>query len=305
MWAVVMGGGAMGAVFASALSRGGASVSIVDPSSPLVAKLRADGLRVTDPDRSTKTFAIAASTEAPRGRTASHVLFAVKSQHTRAAATMAADVIGPGTVLVTIQNGWGNDRVLYDAYPDNPIVLGVTYSSATVLAPGDVHFTARGRTMLGGNSKAALAEARTLGVALESGGLPCDVTADARSEGWRKLVLNAAILPPSAILGITMGDLGKSRDLQPLVAALTAEAVAVGKAEGLSVDLDERRAAIDRLLEGAGSGKASMLQDLEAGRQTEIDAINGAVVELGKRHGVPTPTNEVMVALVRAHQAVV
>jgi 2-dehydropantoate 2-reductase len=102
-----------------------------------------------------------------------------------------------------------------------------------------------------------------------------------------------------------MGDLGRSGDLQPLIAALTAEAVAVGQAEGLSVDLDERQEAVDRLLEGAGAGKASMLQDLEAGRQTEIDAINGAVVELGRRHGVPTPTHEAVVALVRARQAVV
>ncbi len=119
-----------------------------------------------------------------------------------------------------------------------------------------------------------------------------------RTEIWKKLVLNAATLPTAALSRLTAGALGEPGELRDLVDGLAAETVAVAVAQGLGIDLGERIAAIHGVLERAGTGKASMLQDVLAARKTEIETVNGAVVAAAAEHGVPVPLNSAMVSLV-------
>ena len=119
-------------------------------------------------------------------------------------------------------------------------------------------------------------------------------------EVWKKLALNACTLPISALLGFFAHELVAFDGAKSLMAAILTEVVAVANAQGIALDYDERWAAITGLLEKAIGGKASMLQDVEARRQTEIEVINGAIVAAGKRAGVPTPHNETMVWMVQA-----
>ncbi len=119
-----------------------------------------------------------------------------------------------------------------------------------------------------------------------------------RAEIWKKLVLNAATLPTAALAGLAAGELGVPGPMLDLVDALAAEVVAVARAQDLDLDLAERVERIHTVLAGAGKGKASMLQDVEARRKTEIERVNGAVARLGAELGVPTPLNGAMAALV-------
>jgi 2-dehydropantoate 2-reductase len=119
-------------------------------------------------------------------------------------------------------------------------------------------------------------------------------------EVWKKLALNACTLPTSALLRFFSQELVGFDGTKKLMAAILAEVAAVAKAQGIALDYDERWAAITGLLEKAIGGKSSMLQDVEATRQTEIEVINGAIVDAGRRTGVPTPHNETMVWMVQA-----
>jgi 2-dehydropantoate 2-reductase len=123
-------------------------------------------------------------------------------------------------------------------------------------------------------------------------------------EIWSKLALNVATLPNSAITQVTADRLLGTPGMQGLMGGLLREVVAVAKAQGITLDHDERWAAITGLLgKLAPNTKGSMYQDIEKGRRTEIDVINGAIVEAGARLGIPTPFNEAMVALIKAKEA--
>jgi 2-dehydropantoate 2-reductase len=143
-----------------------------------------------------------------------------------------------------------------------------------------------------------LSRATAVAALLDGSGWAATATADVRTEIWRKLVLNCATLPTAALTRLPAGALGEAGALRDVVDAVAAEAVAVAVAQGLDVDIEERTAAIHDVLARAGAGRASMLQDVLADRKTEIETVNGAVVELGTELGVPVPLNRALVALV-------
>jgi 2-dehydropantoate 2-reductase len=122
-------------------------------------------------------------------------------------------------------------------------------------------------------------------------------------EVWKKLALNCCTLPTSGLLRFLSHELVAYKDAEKVMSAVLREVFDVARAQGIAIDYDERWSAITGLLEKAIGGKASMLQDVEAGRRTEVEVINGAIVEAGQRHGVPTPVNQTLVALISALQA--
>ena len=225
-------------------------------------------------------------------------MFFTKCYHTSAAAENARPLVGPDTVIASLQNGWGNGDVLAAAYPPGQVVVGVTYNSGLLQGPGRVLHPAEQPTLVGSFSDGGDGAAR-LAEALESAGLATTVASPVRPEIWKKLILNAATLPASALTGMTAGALGTSQDMLDLVSETTREAVAVARALGYDIDFDERIGTILGLVEKAGPTKASMLQDVEAGRRTEIDVINGAVVRAADEVGVAVPINRALMQLIK------
>jgi 2-dehydropantoate 2-reductase len=124
------------------------------------------------------------------------------------------------------------------------------------------------------------------------------VTPHIKTEIWKKLILNAATLPTAALTGLRAGELAQPGSMLDLVDALAAEAVQVARAQGYAIDPTERIERIHTVLAGAGAGKASMLQDAEARRKTEIEVVNGAVVRAAEKMGLDVPLNRAMVALI-------
>jgi 2-dehydropantoate 2-reductase len=298
----VVGAGAMGSVFAARLADGGADVVLVDVSAPLVERLNRDGLALDGPDghRSVRLPA----TEAPgEHRPVDGVFVFVKCHQTAAAAELARPLVGPGTAVVSLQNGWGNGDVLAEAFAPDQLVVGVTYISATVRGPAHVAYSGNGPTFVGGWTEAARPLAERVAGWLRADGLDVELPGDVRTEIWKKLVLNAATLPTAALTGLAAGPLGRHPQMREVVRAAATEAVAAGRAAGYDLDEPERQEAIAAVLARAGDGKASMLQDVEAGRRTEIDVISGAVLRAGEAHGVPAPVTRTLHDLVKGLEA--
>lgn len=297
---IVGGGGAMGGVWASRLAGAGHDVAILDVSPPALDAINADGLTIERKNGTTDVTRVRATANAAELGHADAVLFFTKAYHTAAAAELARPVVDERTTVVSLQNGWGNADTLAGVFAPERIVMGVTYHSATVRAPGRVAYTNdAGPTIVGPYTDGAgLERATAIGEAMERAGIETTVTPGVKTEVWKKVILNCATLPTAALTRLTAGGLGQPGPLLDLLDAITREATAVANALGYDIDPDERIETIHGLLGRGGDGKASMLQDVEAQRQPEIAVINGAILREAERLGVPVPINRAMVALI-------
>lgn len=298
MKVAIVGAGAMGGVWAARIAAGGGEVAVLDVAEPVIAAIKAEGLMVQSGETVETSRPRATCDPADIGPVDVAFVF-VKAQHTASAAELARPLVGPDTTMVSMQNGWGNADVLAEVYPAERLVIGVTYHSATVQGPGRVAHTGRGPSFVGPyRDGAGLERAAVVRDILAAGGIETTLTATVKTEVWKKLILNAATLPTAALTRLRAGELGRPGPMLDLVDALAAEAVRVAQAQGYAIETGERIDRIHAVLAGAGMGKASMLQDVEAGRKTEIEVINGAVLRAAELHGIDVPLNRAMVALI-------
>jgi 2-dehydropantoate 2-reductase len=298
----VIGAGAMGSIIGAGVAEAGHDTVLVDVAKPLVDKISADGVVVVNKEGEARTVRVPATTDPASVGPVDLVIVFVKCYHTEAAAQGAAPLVDEDTVVVSLQNGWGNEEILARHLGAARIVAGVTYNSGTVLEPGKVAHTGVGPTVVGPFEGTSLNGARRVEDALGQAGFEVQVTEQVLTEIWKKLVLNAATLPPSALTGLWISALGEPSPWLDLVHDLAREAVAVARAQGFDIDPEERVETINTLLPRGGTGKGSMLQDFEANRKSEIDVITGAVVRAAEGAGVEVPLNRAMLALVRGNE---
>lgn len=300
----VVGAGAMGSIFGARFHDAGHETVLVDVAQPLVEKINADGVTIVAKEGGERTVRLPATTDPASVGPADLVVFFVKCYHTAAAAKSARPLVGPGTVVASLQNGWGNGDVLASVFPPQQVVIGVTYNSGTVLELGKVAHPGVGPTLMGHYEGDTTEGPARLAEAIADADLEARVVAPVRPEIWKKLILNAATLPTAALTGMSAGALTVHEPLHELVTETAREAVAVARALGYDIDADERVSYIHELLERAGPTRGSMLQDLDAGRRTEIDVINGAVVRAADENDVPVPLNRAFVALVKGWESI-
>jgi 2-dehydropantoate 2-reductase len=292
----------MGSIFGARFHQAGHDTVLVDVAQPLVDTINADGVTVVRGDDETVTRVPATADPASVGP-ADIVVFFTKCYHTAAAAESARPLVGPDTVVASLQNGWGNGDVLASLYPAEQITVGVTYNSGLVQGPGRVVHPAEQPTLVGSFAENGSDGPARLAQALADAGLESSVVSPVRPEIWKKLILNAATLPAAALTGMHAGALTACGETHALVTDVANEAVTVARALGYDIDPSERTGAIHALLEKAGPSKASMLQDFEAGRRTEIDVINGAVVKAADETGIDAPLNRALVQLVKGWES--
>lgn len=298
MKVAIIGAGAMGGVWAARLANAGSEVSVVDVSEGVVAAINADGLTVDGKDGAASAR-VRATTDPREVGPVEAAFFFVKAHHTASAAELARPIVESSTTVVSLQNGWGNADVLAETYDPEQMVVGVTYNSATVSAPGRVAHTGAGPTFVGPFADGAGTDrADAIGGLMSGAGFETEATPKVKTEVWKKLILNAATLPTAALTLLRAGELGEPGPMLDLVDAVTEEAVRVARAQGYEIEIEERIERIHKTLQGAGTGKASMLQDVEGRRKTEIEVVNGAVVRAAEGNGVDVPLNKAMVALI-------
>ena len=226
-------------------------------------------------------------------------IVATKAMHTDGAVAATAHAFADGAVA-SVQNGVGNEEVI--ARHVSRVIRGTTFPAGKILSPGVVQWDVKGDTTLGPfeSSPALAAEIGQLADACTRGGMPTYAVADARPAQWRKVVFNAATNPVGALTGLTHGRVCERPDLRALVSALVDEGKAVAAAQGIILDADPEEL-IDHAArpDVAYDHRASMLQDVEARRRTEIDYLNGGIARFGRELGVPTPLNDTLTALIK------
>jgi len=291
----VVGCGAVGSLFAAHLAqRGEAEVWAYDLDAAHVAAINEGGLRLSGVgDVHGRLRATGDAAELP---TCDFGIVATKALHTASAIQATARAFGEGAVC-SVQNGVGNEELIAEHVPC--VIRGTTFPAGRILEPGHVAWDTAGDTWIGPFEPrpASMEAVETLAGLLTRAGMPTKAMPDARGAQWTKLIFNAASNPIGALTGLTHGRVCELPELRRLVSGLIAEGVAVAEAQGIVLDSDPD-ALIDHAAEVAYEHKASMLQDVQAGRRTEVDALNGGIARFGREHGVPTPLNESILALV-------
>jgi 2-dehydropantoate 2-reductase len=298
--AILGGGGAMGGLFGGYLARAGNDVTLIDVSKAAIAAINDSKLTIEEKDGSRPSFGLRASDDPKSVGPVDLIVNFVKCYHTEAAVRSAAPMIGSETAVLSLQNGWGNAPRIASIVGEDRVLVGLTYHSATLLAPGKVKHPGAGMTYIGELGGKPSKRLETVAETFRSASFDVTVSDRILDEVWKKLALNACTLPTAALLRFFAHELVAFEPAKLEMAAILREVVDVANAQGITLDYDERWKAITGLLEKAVGGKASMLQDVEARRQTEIEVINGAIVEAGKRVGIATPHNQAMVWMVQA-----
>lgn len=297
----VIGAGALGATFGGLLSRQGHDVTLVDPWREHTAAINDNGLRLDGIPGDVIARPRAVTTS--EGVTGQDLAFvATDANNTGEAAAAAAAVLAPDGVALTVQNGIGNVERLAAVLGTNRVIGGSTMSSFRTNAPGWITMTHAGPTTVGELDGIERPRLRALREALHAAGFETLISADIMSVIWSKFLLNLAINPICAATFLRMGEFARIEATDQFQDRLLDEAFAVIRAKRLKLDLDGLRTKI-KAHSWSKYSKPSMLQHMEHGRRTEIDALNGALVREGAALGVPTPFNEALTMLVKGCEA--
>jgi len=301
MKTVILGAGAMGSVVGGALARAGQDVVFVDVSKETVESINSRGLIIQDKSGQRQTIDAAVTDQPGTVGPVDLIIVFVKCYHTEVAIRNAASMVTPDTTVLSLQNGWGNGAKIGKIVGPEKLLLGVSYHSATVLAPGHVLHAGQGPTFIGELDGKLSDRLACVAESFNAAGITVAPTSSILKEIWSKLALNAATLPTSASICLTAERLLSTVEMEQLMKELLKEVVAIAQAQQIPLDFDERWKAITDLLQKlAPDTKGSMLQDVEKKRRTEIDVINGAIVEAGHRLNIPTPYNNAMFWLMKA-----
>ena len=294
----MVGCGAVGSLFAANLAQlEDVEVWAYDLAREHVDAINRDGLRLSGAGE--VMGRLRATADAGELPPAEFGIIATKAMHTEPAIEAASHAFAGGAVC-SVQNGLGNEEAI--AQHVDRVIRGTTFPAGRVLGPGHVQWDVEGDTTIGPfePSPAAAAEIERLAETCTRAGLLTRAVADARGPQWRKVIFNAATNPVGALTGLTHGRVCERPELRRVVSGLVDEGKGVAAAQGIELDQDPEEL-IDHAAkaEVAYDHKASMLQDVEARRPTEIDYLNGGIVRFGHEQGVPTPLNEAITALVK------
>ncbi|HTS13960.1 MAG TPA: 2-dehydropantoate 2-reductase [Candidatus Limnocylindrales bacterium] len=306
MRVAVMGGGAVGSYFGGMLARAGVDVTLIARPAHVEA-IRRDGL-LMDTTRFRERVRIGASTDPAAVAGAGVVLFCVKTLDTESAARTIAPHLSPHAIVLSLQNGVDNiDKIRaasgIDALP------AVVYVAVAMPKPGAIKHSSRGELAIGewsarrGASREPSDRCRAIADLFTGAGVPCRLSEDIEVDLWGKLVMNCAGNAVSAIAQATYGEVVREPHTREVVARLIEETVAVARASGVRLPekdfVQTGLSFFDTLLTAA----SSTAQDIARGKPTEIDSLNGLVVERGRELGIPTPVNFTVHALVKLLEA--
>lgn len=290
----VMGAGAVGCFFGGMLARAGAAVTLVGRREHVAAIAR-EGLFV-DSIRFQERVAVAASTQAQAVRGSELVLFCVKTRDTEEAARLIAPHLVTGAIVLSLQNGVDNvERIRAAAGIE--ALPAVVYVAAAMTGPGRVKHAGRGDLVIGDSRRP-----KDIGRVAEwftRAGVPCRVSENIEGELWTKLILNCAGNAVTALGRASYGKVVRHELARQVVTATANEAIAVAQAAGVKFPAMDLVDTALKLAQDLGEATSSTAQDVERGKRTEIDALNGYVARRGAELGVPTPVNHTLFALVR------
>jgi 2-dehydropantoate 2-reductase len=298
----VLGCGAMGSVYAALLGAAGHEIWAVDSWREHVQAMRAKGLRLEGASGDRTVRVNATSNAADAGR-CDLVIIATKAMHVEQAAKSAQSLIGPDTVVLSIQNGLGGPDTAARVLGRERVMVGVVGGfGASMRGPGHAHHNGWELVRLGEFAGPVTPRLEKVAEVWKSGGFKVKCFDDIDQLVWEKLICNVCFSGTCSITEMTIGQVMENPDAWLCASGCATEAWKVAKAKNIRVDIDDPVAYVRNFGSKIPEARPSMLLDHMAGRMSEIEAINGAIPVAGKAVGVDAPFNTVVSALVRAKE---
>lgn len=302
MRVLVVGAGAMGCLYGAALHRGGCDVTLVDVNAAHVDAINADGLKL-DRRSGVEFLAIPAALPGDAPGPADLVLLFTKTFHTDSALAGVVHAIGPETHVLTLQNGLGNAERIAAHVDRERVLVGVSMLPADFVGPGHVRSHGDGGTKLGMAFGGDDSFARKIAATLASGDLPATADPAVLEAVWSKAIFNAAMNTLCALTRRTPGFFLEQPEARATISAVVEEGVAAAQANGVPIISEPIHALTLVSMTDHADHEASMLQDVNHKRPTEVDAINGAIVAAARSAGVETPVTATLWRLVKLEEA--
>jgi 2-dehydropantoate 2-reductase len=299
---IILGAGAMGCLYGAALHRAGEDVVLVDVNRAHLDAINSNGLEL-ETRAGTEHLPIPARMPDELSRPADLVVVFTKTFHTDAALAGIAAAIAPETWLLSLQNGLGNDARLAAHAGNTRVLVGTSSLPSDLVGPGRVRSHGEGGTRLYPAFGGEPAFAQDLCRQLTTGGLPAALEPEIHVAIWSKAIFNAAMNPLCALTRRTPGFLAEHAESRALITAAVNEGVTIALANGIDVEAKPIHDLTEVSMTDHANHEASMLQDVKAGRRTEVDAINGAIVEAGRAAGVAATVLETLWRLVKLEEA--
>ncbi|MFE1597865.1 ketopantoate reductase family protein [Methylobacterium sp. ID0610] len=300
----IVGCGAMGSVYAALMASAGHEVHAVTLWPDHAEAMRTKGLRVegASGDRTVQLASAGTTTDAIG--TCDLVIIATKAFDVEAAARSCVSLIGPETVVQTIQNGLGSPEIAASILDKDKIAVGVVGGfGASMRGPGHVHHNGLEMIRFGALAGLPLRRLQAAAKIWEHSGFKVHLFDDVQRMVWEKLIMNVTFSGTTCVTGLTIGGVMADPNAWQVALGCATEAIAVAEAIGVVLDVGDPIEHIRKLGGKIPDARPSMLLDHSAGRRGEVDAINGSIPRLGKQYGVPTPINETVVAIIKAREA--
>jgi len=293
----VIGCGAVGSLFAAHLAKAGeAEVWAYDVSKEHTEAIRKSGLRLSGAAHLTaKLNATSDPKELPR---CDYAIVATKAIHTRQAISQVTHIFDSHSAVCSVQNGVGNEEII--AEHAQQVIRGTTFPAGHLISPGHIGYDIKGDTWIGPfePTNTPMEKVEELAGLITRSGMNTVALEDARGAQWTKLIFNAATNPVGALTLLHHRAATRFAPTGQLFNDLIAEGEAVAKKLGIELHGDPRQL-VEKGANAPGKHRASMLQDVLAKRQTEVDFMNGAIVDHGEKVGVPTPLNKAIWELIK------
>ena len=295
---LVVGAGAMGSLYGGRLRESGYNVVLVDIWSQHIEAINANGLKI-EGETGVQVISIPARFAHEVQEKADLLIVFTKTFHTEKALESVLHVLHDNTVTMTLQNGLGNIELLEKYFPRERIIVGTTNFPSDLVGPGYVRSLGAGETVIMQLDNCGINRVEAVNKILNDAGFNCKVTDNIYPSIWEKVAFNAAMNSLTAVTGLTVGQLGLSADGRNLAFQVADEVLNVAESKGIAVNKERVKEMMDGAFIKHFDHQPSMLQDLKAGKMTEIDSINGAVVREAKKIGCAVPATEVLHKLVR------
>ncbi len=292
---LIVGTGAMASLFAAMLSASGVQVRMLGTWKEGIQALNTYGVRLIDELGKEFTYPVEATDDPELCTGSQFAIVLVKSYQTNLAAQKLTTCLSADGVALTLQNGLNNHQALSDVLGESRVASGVTTAGATLIDPGIVRIGGRGITSLKRDIRLDLLVSQ-----LSRAGFEVEEVKDTDALIWGKLVINAAINPLTALLRVPNGQLISNPSARRVMNLVTIEAAEVAGALGVNLPYPDPVPAVEAVAQRTASNQSSMYKDVLRGSQTEIDAINGAIVRAGESAGVPVEYNRMLWLVVSA-----
>lgn len=302
MKVAILGSGAMGSLFGGMLAEGGCDVTLIDIWKEHMDRVNASGLSIEGVSGDRVIPSLRGVTDPKEAGEADLVIVFVKATATRTAMEGARSLLGPDTVVLTLQNGLENGEKLAEVIGGERILAGITGEGCTLLGPGRIRHAGQGDTVLGELSGKITERLKKITSVLKGSGFSAKISENVSGLIWTKLLANVGINALTALTGLRNGKLLDYPETEELLRLAVREAVAVAEKKGIRLEVEDPVEHCREIACRTAQNRSSMLQDVTARRQTEIDVINGAIAEEGAKLGIPAPVNRVLTNLVKVRQ---